>query len=334
MRQAGQYLPEYRELREKCGSLELCKNSELAAEVTLMPPRRFPLNATIVFADLTIPFEAMGAKFELREGVEPVTEDTVHSLGDVEGLRVPEAEEIAPQTLQAIKPVKGERNGTLPIGFASAPFTLASYLVEGKGARDFTATKQFMFSEPKAWHALMEKLTTAVIRFLKAQVEAEANALQVFDSWVGCLSPEDYREFFPPHMKRLFDETENLRIPHIHLGTSMATLLTVMKEVGGEVIGLDWRIPLDVAWQTLNFEVAAQGNLDPATLLGPFELVRQRTLDILERAGRRPGQIFNLGHGILPQTDPDTIARLVDLVHSVSEIDKIKLAQANEVAHR
>jgi len=333
MRQAGRYLPEYRKLRERHGLLEICKHPELAAEVTLMPLRRFPLDAAIIFADLMTPLEAMGVKFELREGVGPIIEDTFRSLSDVEKLRVPEAEEIAPQTLQAIKIVKEELNGTPLIGFAGAPFTLASYLVEGKGTRDFAATKQFMFSEPKAWHAFMEKLTTVVVRFLKAQVEAGADALQVFDSWVGCLSPKDYREFVLPHMKRLFEETADLGVPRIHFGTNTATLLTMMKEAGGEVIGLDWRIPLDVAWQTLNFEVAVQGNLDPATLLGPFELVRQRTLEILKRAGGRPGHIFNLGHGILPQTDPDTVARLVDLVHSASEIDKITLALAEEVAH-
>ena len=333
MRQAGRYLPEYRKLRERHGLLEICKHPELAAEVTLMPLRRFPLDAAIIFADLMTPLEAMGVKFELCEGVGPIVEDTFRSLSDVEKLRVPEAEEIAPQTLQAIKIVKEELNGTPLIGFAGAPFTLASYLVEGKGTRDFAATKQFMFSEPKAWHAFMEKLTTVVVRFLKAQVEAGADALQVFDSWVGCLSPKDYREFILPHMKRLFEETADLGVPRIHFGTNTATLLTMMKEAGGEVIGLDWRIPLDVAWQTLNFEVAVQGNLDPATLLGPFELVRQRTLEILKRAGGRPGHIFNLGHGILPQTDPDTVARLVDLVHSASKIDKITLALAEEVAH-
>jgi uroporphyrinogen decarboxylase len=334
MRQAGRYLPEYRKLRERYGLLELCKNPELAAEVTLMPLRRFPLDAAIIFADLMTPLEAMGVKFELREGIGPIIEDTVRSPSDVDRLSVPDGEEIAPQTLQAIKLVKKQLDGTPLIGFAGAPFTLASYLVEGKGTRDFAATKQFMFSEPKAWHALMEKLTTVVIRFLRAQVEAGADALQVFDSWVGCLSPEDYREFVLPHMKRLFEETADLDVPRIHFGTNTTTLLAMMKEAGGEVIGLDWRIPLDVAWQTLNFEVAVQGNLDPATLLGPFELVRQRTLDILKRAAGRPGHIFNLGHGILPQTDPDTVARLVDLVHSASEIDKIKSTHSEEVARR
>ncbi len=319
MRQAGRYLPEYRKLREKYGFLELCKNPELAAEITLMPLRRFPLDAAIIFADLMTPLEAAGVKFELREGVGPIIEEPVRSLKDVENLFVPESDEIAPETVQAIHFVKRELNGIPLIGFAGAPFTLASYLVEGKGTRDFALTKQFMFSEPKAWHRLMEKLTNLVVRFLKAQVSAGADAVQIFDSWVGCLSPDDYKAFVLPHMKRLFEETDELGVPRIHFGTGTAALLTLMKEAGGEVIGLDWRVHLDEAWQRLNFEVAVQGNLDPATLLGPFEFVRERTLDILKRVGGRTGHIFNLGHGILPQTDPDNIARLVDLVHSASQ---------------
>jgi len=319
MRQAGRYLPEYRKLREKYGFLELCKNPELAAEITLMPLRRFPLDAAIIFADLMTPLEAAGVKFELREGVGPIIEEPVRSLKDVENLFVPESDEIAPETVQAIYFVKRELKGVPLIGFAGAPFTLASYLVEGKGTRDFALTKQFMFSEPKAWHRLMEKLTNLVVRFLKAQVSAGADAVQIFDSWVGCLSPDDYKAFVLPHMKRLFEETDELGVPRIHFGTGTAALLTLMKEAGGEVIGLDWRVHLDEAWQRLNFEVAVQGNLDPATLLGPFEFVRERTLDILKRAGGRTGHIFNLGHGILPQTDPDNIARLVDLVHSASQ---------------
>jgi len=319
MRQAGRYLPEYRKLREKYGFLELCKNPELAAKITLMPLRRFPLDAAIIFADLMTPLEAAGVKFELREGVGPIIEEPVRSLKDVENLFVPESDEIAPETIQAIHFVKRELKGIPLIGFAGAPFTLASYLVEGKGTRDFALTKQFMFSEPKAWHRLMEKLTNLVVRFLKAQVSAGADAVQIFDSWVGCLSPDDYKAFVLPHMKRLFEETDELGVPRIHFGTGTAALLTLMKEAGGEVIGLDWRVHLDEAWQRLNFEVAVQGNLDPATLLGPFEFVRERTLDILKRAGGRTGHIFNLGHGILPQTDPDNIARLVDLVHSASQ---------------
>ncbi len=319
MRQAGRYLPEYRRLREQYTLREICQHPELAAEVTLMPLRRFPLDAAIIFADLMTPLEAMGIAFELREGVGPIVTQPIRFPADVERLRVPAEDEIAPATLEAICLVKAELNGTPLIGFAGAPFTLASYLLEGRGTRDFVATKQFMFSEPQAWHRLMEKLTELVVRFLRAQVRAGVDALQVFDSWVGCLCPCDYREFVLPHMKRLFEETADLGVPRIHFGTGTATLLPLMKGAGGEVIGLDWRLPLDEAWQLLGNDVAVQGNLDPAALLAPFELLRTRTLDILRRAGNRTGHIFNLGHGILPQTDPGNVARLVDLVHEATQ---------------
>ncbi len=322
MRQAGRYLPEYRQLRERYKMLELCRHPELAAEVTLLPLRRFPLDAAIIFADLMTPLEAVGVAFDLQEGVGPVIADPLRSPADVERLRIPDAEEeIAPATLQAIRLVKQELNSTPLIGFSGAPFTLASYLLEGRGTRDFVITKQFMFSEPSAWHRLMEKLTALVIRFLRAQVRAGADAVQIFDSWVGCLSPTDYREFVLPHMKRLFAETADLGVPRIHFGTGTATLLPLMREAGGEVMGLDWRVPLDEAWRSLNYEVAVQGNLDPAVLLAPFPIVRKRALDILKRAQRRPGHIFNLGHGILPQTDPENVARLVDLVHEVTSVE-------------
>ncbi|MCS7192403.1 MAG: uroporphyrinogen decarboxylase [Armatimonadetes bacterium] len=318
MRQAGRYLPEYRRLRERYSILEICKNPELAAEVTLMPIRRFPLDAAIIFADLMTPLEAMGVNFELREGVGPIIENPIFFASDIEKLHEPE-EEIAPETLQAIRIVKKELSETPLIGFAGAPFTLASYLIEGKGTRDFVATKRFMFSQPKSWHLLMEKLTNVVVKFLKSQVYAGADALQIFDSWVGCLSPNDYREFVLPHMKRLFDEIKDLKVAKIHFGTGTATLLPLMKEAGGDVIGIDWRIPIDEAWRSLDFEVAIQGNLDPAILLAPFEKVSERTLDILKRVDGHSGHIFNLGHGILPQTDPDNVTRLVDFVHSASQ---------------
>lgn len=318
MRQAGRYLPEYRRLRERYRLSEICRNPELAVEVTLMPLRRFPLDAAIIFADLMMPLEAMGVPFDLQEGIGPVLPEPIRSPDDVEKLKVPDADEIAPTTLQAIRLVKCELNRTPLIGFAGAPFTLASYLLEGGPSRDFALTKGFMLSEPKAWHALMAKLTDTVVRYLTAQVKAGADAVQIFDSWVGCLCPCDYRQFVLPHMRRLFAETDKLKVPRIHFGTGTATLLPLMKEAGGEVMGLDWRVPLDEAWRTLNFEVAVQGNLDPATLLASFEVVKERALDILRRANGRAGHIFNLGHGILPQTPPDHVARLVDLVHQAT----------------
>ncbi len=318
MRQAGRYLPEYRRLRERYKMLELCRHPELAAEVTLMPLRRFPLDAAIIFADLITPLEATNIPFDLQEGVGPVIAHPIRSPADVDHLYVPDTDEIAPNTLQAIRLVKAELNSIPLIGFAGAPFTLASYLLEGKGTREFTVTKQFMFTETKAWHRLMEKLTKLVVQFVRGQVRAGADAIQIFDSWVGCLSPQDYREFVLPHMKRLFAETADLKVPRIHFGTGTAALLPLLKEAGGEVIGLDWRVALGSAWQSLNFSVAVQGNLDPAALLAPFSFVRERTLEILRQANGRPGHIFNLGHGILPQTHPDQVARLVDLVHEVT----------------
>lgn len=318
MRQAGRYLPEYRRLRERFSLTEICHNPELVVQVTLMPLRRFPLDAAIIFADLMTPLRAMGIPFELVEGVGPVVSDPIDSRVDVERLAIPEPGEIAPETIEAIRMAKGELNNVPLIGFSGAPFTLASYLLEGGPSRDFVRTKGFMFRDPKGWHALMEKLTEITIRYLKAQVEAGADALQIFDSWVGCLNPDDYREFVLPHMKRLFSETEKLGVPRIHFGTGTATLLPLMREAGGEVIGLDWRIPLDEAWRCLGFSVAVQGNLDPTVLLAPFEIVADRAGDVLRRAGGRSGHIFNLGHGILPQTPPDQIARLTDLVHDLS----------------
>lgn len=318
MRQAGRYLPEYRRLRERYKLLELCRHPELAAEITLMPLRRFPLDAVIIFADLITPLEATNIPFDLQEGVGPVIAHPIRSPADVDQLSVPDTEEIAPNTLQAIRLVKTELNGIPLIGFAGAPFTLASYLLEGRSTREFTVTKQFMFTEPEAWHRLMEKLTKLIVQFVRAQVRSGADAIQIFDSWVGCLSPQDYREFVLPHMKRLFAETADLKVPRIHFGTGTAALLPLLKEAGGEVIGLDWRVALGLAWQSLNFSVAVQGNLDPAALLAPFSFVRERTLEILRQANGRPGHIFNLGHGILPQTHPDQVARLVDLVHEVT----------------
>ncbi len=318
MRQAGRYLPEYRRLRERYRMLEICRNPELAAEVTIMPLRRFPLDAAIIFADLMMPLEAMGVPFDLQEGIGPVLPEPIRSPEDGEKLQVPDADEIAPATIQAIRLVKGALKGKPLIGFAGAPFTLASYLLEGRPSRDFALTKRFMLSQPKAWHSLMEKLTETVVRYLTAQVKAGVDAVQIFDSWVGCLCPCDYRQFVLPHMRRLFDETDKLGVPRIHFGTGTATLLPLMKEAGGEVIGLDWRVSLDEAWLTFHFDVAVQGNLDPAALLAPFEVVKGRALDILHRAHGRPGHIFNLGHGILPQTDPSVVAMLTDLVHEAT----------------
>ncbi|MFA0757967.1 MAG: hypothetical protein PVTTEEND_000069 [Candidatus Fervidibacter sp.] len=319
MRQAGRYLPEYRRLRERYGLMELCRHPELAAEVTLMPLRRFPLDAAIIFADLMTPLEAMGVDFEVQEGVGPIIAHPLRSPDDVQKLSVPDDDAIAPATMQAIQIVKGELNGLPLIGFAGAPFTLASYLVEGGPSRDFAQTRAFMFRHPDAWHQLMAKLTETVVRYITAQVQAGADAVQIFDSWVGYLSPMDYCEFVLPHMCQLFERTAPLRVPRILFGTGTATLLPLMRQVGSEVIGLDWRVPLDEAWQTLDFAVAVQGNLDPAVLLADWAVVERHAMNILRRAKGKAGHIFNLGHGILPQTDPSIVARLVDFVHEVTD---------------
>jgi len=319
MRQAGRYLPEYRRLRERYGLMELCRHPELAAEITLMPVRRFAVDAAIIFADLMTPLEAMGVDFEVQEGVGPIIVHPIRSPDDVQKLPVPDDDAIAPATMQAIQIVKGELNGLPLIGFAGAPFTLASYLVEGGPSRDFAQTRAFMFRHPKAWHQLMAKLTETVVRYITAQVQAGADAVQIFDSWVGCLSPTDYCEFVLPHMCQLFERTAPLGVPRILFGTGTATLLPLMRQVGSEVIGLDWRVPLDEAWQALDFAVAVQGNLDPAVLLADWAVVERHTMNILRRTKGKAGHIFNLGHGILPQTDPSIVARLVDFVHEVTD---------------
>ncbi|MDT7898358.1 MAG: uroporphyrinogen decarboxylase [Armatimonadota bacterium] len=319
MRQAGRYLPEYRRLRERYGLMELCRHPELAAEITLMPVHRFAVDAAIIFADLMTPLEAMGVDFEVQEGVGPIIVHPIRSPDDVQKLPVPDDDAIAPATMQAIQIVKGELNGLPLIGFAGAPFTLASYLVEGGPSRDFAQTRAFMFRHPKAWHQLMAKLTETVVRYITAQVQAGADAVQIFDSWVGCLSPTDYCEFVLPHMCQLFERTAPLRVPRILFGTGTATLLPLMRQAGSEVIGLDWRVPLDEAWQALDFAVAVQGNLDPAVLLADWAVVERHTMNILRRTKGKAGHIFNLGHGILPQTDPSIVARLVDFVHEVTD---------------
>ena len=317
MRQAGRYQPEYRRLRERYSLIEICQLSELCAEVTLLPVRQLGVDAAILFGDIMLPLGPMGVRFRIQEGHGPVVENPIRWAQDVERLRPLEPEEDLPFVLEAIGILRKELEVPL-IGFAGGPFTLASYLIEGGPSRAFSQTKAFMYREPALWDRLLERLTAAVTRFLEAQARAGAHALQVFDSWVGCLSPSDYRAHVLPHMRRLFAELKELGVPLIHFGVGTGGLLELMQEAGGDVIGLDWRVHLDQAWQRLGWRAAIQGNLDPAVLLGPWELVEQRALEVLERAGGRPGHIFNLGHGVLPETPPDHLRRLVELVHERS----------------
>jgi len=316
MRQAGRYMPEYRALRAKYTLLELCKNPELATEVTLQPVKAHRVDAAILFADILLPLEPMGAPFEFAKGEGPVIHSPVRDRAAVDKLRVIEPEDGLGYVLRAIESIKKELAGKTPlIGFAGAPFTLASYLIEGGKSSNYALTKRMMYNEPETWHALMEKFSEVVRRYLHAQIKAGADAVQLFDSWVGSLSPTDYEEYILPHVQHILLDVAKAGVPVIHFGTDTATLLELQKRGGGSVIGVDWRTPLDQAIARLGDDVAVQGNLDPLLLNAPRELLTRRVDDILRRAGGRAGHIFNLGHGILPETPPDAVKFVVDLVH-------------------
>jgi uroporphyrinogen decarboxylase len=317
MRQAGRYMAEYRALRKKHSLIELCKTPELALEVTLQPVRALGVDAAILFADILLPLEPMGAPFEFAAGEGPVIQHPVRTRADVERLVVCDPEEGLPYVLEAIKLVRRELDGKTPlIGFAGAPFTLASYLVEGGKSSQFALTKRLMYREPEVFSLLMQKLSEVVRRYLRAQVAAGAQAVQLFDSWVGALSPDDYRSFVLPHVAHILRDLQTTGVPVIHFGTGTGSLLELQKEAGGTVIGVDWRTPLDLAFSRLGDGVALQGNLDPLLLDAPRELLGRRVDDILSRANGRKGHIFNLGHGILPETSPEAVKFVVDRVHA------------------
>ncbi|MEX5216856.1 MAG: uroporphyrinogen decarboxylase [Nitrospira sp.] len=318
MRQAGRYMSEYRRLRAQHSILDLCKTPELAAQVTLQPIDRFPLDAAIIFADILLPLEAMGLHLEFAEGEGPVIHNPVRDRAGVDRLKVIDGDELQ-YVADAITLTRRSLAGRVPlIGFAGAPFTLASYAIEGGGSRNYMLTKQLMYREPEAWHRLMDKLARVVTGYLKRQIRAGAQAIQLFDSWVGCLAAGDYAEYVMPHVQVIFDGLKQEGVPLIHFGTGTAAILGLMRKAGGTVIGVDWRIPLDEAWGMLGHDVAVQGNLDPVALFGPIHEIERRVEDILRRAGGRPGHIFNLGHGILPQTPVDHVAAAVEMVHKVS----------------
>jgi uroporphyrinogen decarboxylase len=312
MRQAGRSLPEYRRVREGRTLFDVVADPELCAEVTLQPVARHGVDAAVMFADIMVPVVAMGVDVRLVEAVGPVVDAPIATRGDVERLRVPDPRETAPMILEAVRLVRA----ALPeekavVAFCGGPFTVAGYLVEGKPSRDFTKVKALMYGEPEVWHALCEKLADAFAAYVSAQVVAGADVIQVFDSWVGALAPADYAEFVAPYSARILAAVD---VPTIHFGTGTAHLLEDMAAAGGDVIGLDWRIPLDVAWEIVGDERGVQGNLDPAVLLGPWERIERAALDVLARAGGRVGHIFNLGHGVLPDTDPGVLKRLTELV--------------------
>lgn len=314
MRQAGRALPEYRAVRERATLQEITRDAALCAEVTLQPVKRLDVDAAILFADITTPLPGMGVRLEIKEGVGPVIDHPIAGKSDVDTLRPFEPTESVAALLDAIRIIR--RDSPVPlIGFAGAPFTLACYLIEGAPSREFIKTRTLMRAQPRLWSQLMDRLTDATIRYLAAQVDAGVQLVQVFDSWVGGLSPLDYRTSVAPWMSRLFTAIHALNIPTIHFGTDTAGLLELQTQAGGEVIGLDWRIDLAQGWRRVG-DRAVQGNLDPTLLLGPWQQTRTAACWVLERAGGRPGHIFNLGHGVLPGTDPDDLRRLVDLVHS------------------
>jgi uroporphyrinogen decarboxylase len=314
MRQAGRSLPEYRKLRERWSLADIVAQPDLCAEVTLQPVRRLGVDAAVMFADIMLPLRGMGVDFELVEDVGPVVKEPVTSAADVERLRIAGGEEAAPQVITAVRQVVAESPVPV-ICFCGAPFTLASYLIEGRPSRSFTKVKAFMYTQPEAFDALLGKLARTMAAYLAAQLDAGASAIQVFDSWVGALALEDYVLRVAPHTRSIFDALAGAGVPRIHFGTNTVGLLEAIVGTRPDVISLDWRVPLDVGWNRVGFDRGVQGNLEPAVLLGPRELVEKRTKDVLIRAGGRPGHIFNLGHGVLPETPLDNLRLVVETVH-------------------
>jgi len=311
MRQAGRSLPEYRALRERHSFFHLAHTPELCAEVTLQPVRRHEVDAAVMFADIMTPVLGMGLDVELVEGVGPVVERPVRTMADVDRLRVPEPEEAFGAVLEAVRIVRDELPADkVVLGFCGGPFTVAGYLVEGRPSRELALTKRLMLAEPAVWSALLDKLADTFAAYVRAKTAAGADAIQLFDSWAGALSPVHYREHVAPWSARVLAAVER---PTIHFATGAAALLEELEAAGGDVIGLDWRTGLDLAWARVPGR-AVQGNLDPAVLPAPWAVVERETLDVLRRAGGRPGHVFNLGHGVLPGTDPDTLTRLAALV--------------------
>jgi uroporphyrinogen decarboxylase len=318
MRQAGRYLPEYRALRARHGFLELCRTPEAAAEVTLQPVRRLGVDAAILFADILLIVEPLGVGLEFARGEGPVIHRPVRSEADVARLKPIDVESSLGSVFETVRLVRRELSPSVAlVGFAGAPFTVASYLVEGGASRDYLHTKRLMYETPAAWHRLMEVLADATATYLNGQIDAGAHVVQIFDSWVGTLAPDDYRDYVMPHTRAVI---RALRpgTPVIHFGTGTAALLPLMREAGGDVIGLDWRVDLDRGWAAVGHDVAVQGNLDPATLLATPALIRARVQTILARAAGRPGHIFNLGHGVHQSTPVDHVQALVDMVHELS----------------
>jgi uroporphyrinogen decarboxylase len=322
MRQAGRYLPEYRAIRARLSLLEICARPEVATEVTLQPVERLGVDAAILFADILLPLVPMGLQLEFQAGEGPLIRNPVRAPEAVDALRPVAVRETLGAVLETVRLTRRALDGRVPlIGFAGAPFTMASYAIEGGASRHFIETKRFMYAEPEAWHRLLGRLAVVVGDYLAAQVEAGAQAVQLFDSWAGALSPPDYRQYVLPHSRTIFRRLAPLAVPAIHFGVGTGPLLEPMAEAGGEVMGLDWRTSLDEAWRRLGPDARLQGNLDPVALFAPWPVLRQQVRHVLEQAlhgageGATGSHIFNLGHGILPQTPVDQVRAVVDLVH-------------------
>ncbi len=328
MRQAGRILPEYRQMRERWTLIEICRQPELCAEVTLQPVRRMPVDAAVMFADIMLPLIGIGVDLELVDNVGPVVKHPIRDHAGIAALRPIEPEQDVPFVMETVRILKRELAGkTAVLGFSGAPFTLASYLIEGRPTREFALTKAMMYGEPALWHALMERLTSIMITYLQAKAAAGVDALQLFDSWIGALGTQDYETYVRPYTRRIFAALAPTGLPFIHFGTNTATLLDQMKDDGGSVLGVDWRVPLDVAWDRIGHDKGIQGNLDPAMLLAPRATLEAGAEDVLRRAAGRPGHIFNLGHGLLPQSSLDNVLRLVDFVHERSSEPSSALAR-------
>jgi uroporphyrinogen decarboxylase len=312
-------MEEYREIRRKVTFLDMCKSPDLAAEVTLLPVRKLGVDAAIIFGDILLPLEGMGIQLEFTKGGGPMIRNPIRDRGDIDRLHLIEPEQHVPFLLKAIKIVRRELEERIPlIGFSGAPFTLASYLIEGGHSRDYSKTKGLMLGDPSLWHLLMEKLAEVTIRYLRAQVQRGAQALQLFDSWVGCLSPWDYEAHVLPYSRRVIQEVGE-KAPLIHFSVGTSGFLHLIKEAGGDVISIDWRTDLGGTWERLGYDVGIQGNLDPSVLLASCQVIEGHVRKILESAENRPGHIFNLGHGVLPETPVENVIFMVETVHRFSK---------------
>ncbi|HEY8739727.1 MAG TPA: uroporphyrinogen decarboxylase [Candidatus Dormibacteraeota bacterium] len=319
MRQAGRCLQEYRDLRERYDILTMTRTPELCAQVTLMPVDTFGVDAAVLYADIMLPLSGMGVDFSIDPGVGPIIHRPLRTAEDVAALRVVEAEEATPHLFETIRMLRRELAGrTALIGFAGAPFTVASYMIEGRPTKEFGRCKGMMYGEPATWHRLMETLTEVTVRYLKAQVDAGAQVLQLFDSWVGALGRLEYEEYVLPYSRRIFTALRETGVPTIHFGTSTAHLLEQFAAAGSDIVSVDWRLPLDDAWERIGHDRGIQGNLDPTVLMAPFEVIEREARLVLDRAAGRPGHIFNLGHGVLADTPSDNLTRLVRVVHEAT----------------